>query len=70
MEKKTLRVYRKSVSIVDESAVTIYQNLGAEKVGFLMESTDKENDSYTFMGVEPDALIQSDKDSLVITYND
>lgn len=70
MEKKTLKVYRKSVSIVDESAVTIYQNLGADKIGFLMESTDKENDSYTFMGVEPDALIQSDKDSLVITYND
>ena len=70
MEKKKLKVYRKSVSIVDESAVDIYENLGAEKIGFLMESTDKENDSYTFMGVEPDALIQSKGNSLVIKYSD
>ena len=70
MEKKKLKVYRKSVSIVDESAVDIYENLGAERIGFLMESTDKENDSYTFMGVEPDALIQSKGNSLVIKYSD
>jgi anthranilate synthase component 1 len=70
MKKRTLRVYRKSVSIVDESAVSIYKNLGADRIGFLMESTDKENDSYTFMGVDPEALIQSDKNSLVITYSD
>ena len=70
MEKKKLKIYRKSVSIVDESAVDIYENLGAEKIGFLMESTDKENDSYTFMGVEPDALIQSKGNSLVIKYSD
>ena len=70
MGKKKLKIYRKSVSIVDESAVDIYENLGAEKIGFLMESTDKENDSYTFMGVEPDALIQSKGNSLVIKYSD
>ena len=32
MEKKKLKIYRKSVSIVDESAVDIYENLGAEKI--------------------------------------
>ena len=32
-----------------------------------MESNDKENGRYTFMGVEPEALIQSDGESLVIT---
>lgn len=35
-----------------------------------MESNDKENGRYTFMGVEPEALIQSDGESLVITKAD
>ena len=35
-----------------------------------MESNDKENGRYTFMGVDPQEVIQSDKDSLVITKSD
>lgn len=65
--KKILKVYRKTVSIVEESGVDIYENLGAEKVGFLMESNDKEKGSFTFMGIEPEALIQSQKNALVVT---
>lgn len=65
--KKMLKVYKKTVSIVDESGVDIYENLGAKKIGFLMESNDKENGSFTFMGVEPEMLIQSKKNALVIT---
>ena len=65
--KKILKVYKKTVSIVEESGVDIYENLGAEKIGFLMESNDKEKGSFTFMGVEPEALIQSKENGLVIT---
>lgn len=65
--KKILKVYKKTVSIVEESGVDIYENLGAKKIGFLMESNDKEKGSFTFMGVEPEALIQSKKNTLVIT---
>lgn len=65
--KRILKVYKKTVSIVEESGVDIYENLGTEKIGFLMESNDKEKGSFTFMGVEPEALIQSKKNALVIT---
>ena len=65
--KKILKVYKKTVSIVEESGVDIYENLGTKNIGFLMESNDKEKGSFTFMGVEPEALIQSKKNALVIT---
>lgn len=65
--KRRLKAYKKTVSIVDESTIALYESLGREKKGFLMESNDKENGRYTFMGVEPEALIQSDGESLVIT---
>ncbi len=65
--KEILKVYKKTVSIVEESGVDIYENLGTKKIGFLMESNDKEKGSFTFMGVEPEALIQSKKNALVIT---
>ena len=64
------KAYKKTVSIVDESTIALYESLGREKKGFLMESNDKENGRYTFMGVEPEALIQSDGESLVITKAD
>ena len=68
--KRRLKAYKKTVSIVDESTIALYESLGREKEGFLMESNDKENGRYTFMGVEPEALIQSDGESLVITKAD
>lgn len=68
--KKILRAYKKTVSIVNETAVQLYENLGSERTGFLMESNEKESRKYTFMGVDPEALIQSKGDSLVITKRD
>ena len=67
--KRRLRAYKKTVSIVNEKAIELYKGLGIEKKGFLLEGTDKESGQYTFMGVEPNEIIQSDKDSLVITRN-
>lgn len=68
--KRRLKAYKKTVSIVEETAIGLYESLGSDKIGFLMESNDKENGRYTFMGVEPEALIQSKGNSLVITKDD
>ena len=51
MMKRILRAYKKTVSIVNETAVCMYENLGSEKIGFLMESNEKESGKYTFMGI-------------------
>ena len=64
--KKILKAYKKTVSIVNETAIQIYESLGSEKKGFLMESNDKENGRYTFMGVDPQYIIQSEGEALVI----
>jgi anthranilate synthase component 1 len=68
--KRRLKAYKKTVSIVHETGIGLYESLGSEKKGFLMESNDKENGRYTFMGIEPEALIQSEGNSLVITKAD
>ena len=49
--KKVLRAYKKTVSIVNETAIWMYENLGSDRIGFLMESNEKESGKYTFMGV-------------------
>lgn len=67
---RELKAYKKTVSIVNETAIEIYERLGKDKIGFLLESYDKNNGRFTFMGVEPEELIQSDKQSLVITGKD
>lgn len=64
--KKILKAYKKTVSIVNETAIQIYESLGSEKKGFLMESNDKENGRYTFMGVAPQYIIRSEGEALVI----
>lgn len=73
--KRIYKVYKKTVSIVNETSTAMYENLvstesGIPKKGFLLESYDKNYDRYTFMGVEPEEIITSEKDSLVITYRD
>ncbi|MFR2687640.1 MAG: hypothetical protein ACLTBA_17640 [Roseburia intestinalis] len=40
------------------------------KKGFLLESYDKNYDRYTFFGVEPEEIISSKGQSLVITKKD
>lgn len=64
--KRKLRVYKKTVSIVRETSVGMYENLVGDKKGFLLESYDKNYDRYTFLGREPEEIITSEKNSLVI----
>lgn len=66
--KRVYRAYKKSVSIVDESAIGLFYGLKkfASKA-FLLESNDKENGRYTFMGVNPEEVISSTKTGLIIT---
>ncbi len=68
--KRRLRVYTKTVSIVNETATGMYESLVGDKKGFLLESYDKNYDRYTFFGKEPEEIITSDGNALVITKND
>ena len=43
--KRRLRVYKKTVSIVNETAIGMYESLVGNKKGFLLESYDKNYDS-------------------------
>ena len=49
--KRIYRVYKKTVSIVNETATGMYRNLVGKKKGFLLESYDKNYDRYTFCRV-------------------
>lgn len=68
--KRRLRVYKKTVSIVNETSTGLYESLVGTAKGFLLESYDKNYDRYTFIGREPEEIITSDKNSLVITKAD
>lgn len=70
MEKRILRLYKKTVSIVNETPINMYEKLVGTKKGFLLESYDKDYDRYTFFGPEPDEIITSEGQSLVITCAD
>ena len=64
--KRIYKVYKKTVSIVNETPTAMYENLVGSRKGFLLESYDKNYDRYTFLG-EPEELISSEGESLVIT---
>ena len=68
--QRNLKAYRKTVSIVNETSVAIFEALGNEKTGFLLESYDKNHDRYTIMGIEPEEIIRSEKNSIVIIKKD
>lgn len=68
--KRRLRVYKKTVSIVNETSTGLYESLVGTAKGFMLESYDKNYDRYTFIGREPEEIITSDKNSLVITKAD
>ena len=68
--KRVLKAYKKTVSIVNETAIGIFESLAKDKIGFLLESYDKSNGRFTFMGAEPEELIQSIGNSLIITKSD
>lgn len=65
--KRRLRVYKKTVSIVNETSIGMYESLVGNKKGFLLESYDKNYDRYSFFGSEPEEIISSKGNSLVIT---
>lgn len=66
--KRVLRAYKKTVSIVNEVPTGLFAGLAkGGKLGFLLESYDKNNGRYSFFGVEPEAIISSRGNSLVIT---
>lgn len=67
---RRLRVYKKTVSIVNETATGMYESLVGNKKGFLLESYDKNYDRYSFFGEEPEEMITSKGNSLVITKRD
>ena len=64
------KVYKKTVSIVNEKATDMYESLVGSQKGFLLESYDKNYDRYTFFGANPEEIITSRDNSLVITKND
>ncbi len=68
--KRVLKVYKKTVSIVNETAIGMYESLVGKKKGFLLESYDKNYDRYTFFGAEPEEILTSRGESLVITKAD
>ncbi|MFA9376437.1 MAG: anthranilate synthase component I [Lachnotalea sp.] len=68
--KRILRAYKKTVSIVNETAIGLYEGLAKDKKGFLLESYDKNNGRYTFFGTEPEEIITSRGNKLVIKKND
>ncbi len=64
--KRILRVYKRTVSIVKETSVELYENLVGSERGFLLESYDKNYDRYTFFGAQPQEIITSRGNALVI----
>ena len=64
------RVYKKTISIVNETPMEMYENFVGKKKGFLLESYDKNYDRYTFFGAEPEEIITSRGNALVITAAD
>ena len=68
--KRILKVYKKTVSIVDEPPIDMYESLVGQKKGFLLESYDKNYDMFTFFGADPEEIITSEGNSLVITRAD
>ncbi len=64
--KRILKVYKRTVSIVNETAIGMYENIVGKKKGFLLESYNKNYDRYTLFGVEPEEIITSRKHALVI----
>lgn len=63
---KEFRVYKKTVSIINETAIQLYESFVSDRVGFLLESYDKNNGRYTIFGAEPEELIRSEGNRLAI----
>lgn len=67
---RKLRAYKKTISIVNETTIHLYESLVGKKIGFLLESFDKNNGRYSIFGKEPEEIIRSEKDRLVVLKKD
>ncbi|SFR83952.1 anthranilate synthase component I [Anaeromicropila populeti] len=67
---RKLRAYRKTVSIVNETTIGLYEGFVGNKLGFLLESYDKNNGRYSIFGKEPAEIIHSEGNQLVIEKRD
>lgn len=65
-----LRAYKKTISIVNETAIGLYQSYVGDRAGYLLESYDKDNGRYTIFAKEPEHIISSKGNSLVIQKKD
>ena len=68
--KRIRRAYSKTVSLIDETAVQIYESFVGKRKGFLLESYDKNNGRYVFMGKDPEEVITSKENGLLIARAD
>ncbi len=68
--KRRLRAYKKTVSIVNETAISMFEGIAKGQKSFLLESYDKNYDRYSFFGIHPEEMISSRGNSLVITKQD
>ncbi len=64
--KRILKVYKKTTSVVNENATDLYASLADGRVGFLLESYDKNYDMFTLFGTDPEEIITSAGNSLII----
>lgn len=55
---------------MNETAIGLFEGLSKDKKGFLLESYDKNNGRYTFIGTDPEEIITSKKNDLVIQKRD
>lgn len=65
---RKLKAYKKTVSIVEETTIDLYEGYVGGGKGFLLESYDKNNGRYSIFGKDPEEIIYSEGDSLVIQY--
>jgi anthranilate synthase component 1 len=68
--KRKLHAYKKTVSLVNEKAIAMFEGIARGHKSFLLESYDKNNGRYSFFGIDPEEIITSKGNSLVVTYKD
>ena len=69
-KKRIYKAYKKTVSIVGESTISLYDAYVGKEVGFLLESYDKNYDRYSIFGKNPKEIISSTPNGLRITTAD
>lgn len=62
--KKRKKILTKTLSLINRSAVSIYENYAGRGRGFLLESYDRNYDRYCFMGRDPEEMIRASADGL------